>query len=59
MTDDQIKLLCDLKELQREMILLAVRMIWEGYDKEIQVHGRELNNAASMVGKWVEGMGCD
>ena len=56
MTDDQIKLLCDLKELQREMILLAVRMIWEGYDKKIQVHGRELNGAAAMVGNWIREM---
>ena len=57
MTDAEIKLLCDLKELQRDMIKIAAKMMRNIEKSETQVHGRELNNAASMVGDWIGGMG--
>jgi hypothetical protein len=56
MNDDQIKLLCDLKELQREMIKLAVKMMRHIEKSETQEHGRELNGAAAMIGDWIKGM---
>ena len=56
MTDEEIKILCDLKELQRDMIKIAAKMMRNIEKSETQVHGRELNNAASMVGTWIRGM---
>ena len=55
MTDEEIKILCDLKELQRDMIKIAAKMVRSrGY--EMQKHGSVLNITAAMVGTWVEGM---
>ena len=55
MTDDHIKLVCDLKQLQRDMILMAAKM-GKIKDEEVRKHGRELNGAAAMIGNWLRGM---